>query len=291
MIIAVLITVTVTVLIIYYIYHTSRFSNIIDSCTKVTIDKAFVLTLSTQSERFKKFNESYNLETPLDPIIGYDTRKPEVAEQFRRLVEPEYFEHMYDYDNGVMLRPNHTYFNSGALGCYIGHMMFYEQCFRENLNYAMIFEDNVVFDDSFPVDVHKALQIIGSDFDICFLHCWAHIGDEVELCTSEKITKMKWTMGTKCYIINVQSMKKYYELFYPIDSQIDLTQEKLIAHGAKVYLKHCNSILIQPTGSLIRHVNVVEDIYSKVLPQSYVYKNMKVCRKNIALTDTIAVNF
>ena len=278
MIIAVLIT--VTVLIIYYIYHTSRFSNIIDTCTKVTIDKAFVLTLSTQSERFKKFNESYNLETPLDPIIGYDTRKPEVAEQFRRLVEPDYFEHMYDYDNGVMLRPNHTYFNSGALGCYIGHMMFYEQCFIENLNYAMIFEDNLLFSESFPADVHKTLQIIGSGFDICFLHCWSHIGEDVQLCTSEKITELKWLASTKCYIINVQSMKKYYELFYPISNHIDNVYEVLIAHGAKVYLKHSKSIIIQKTESLIKHVNVAEDKPFKLLSHDY-WPKRTYCDENI----------
>lgn len=57
-------------------------------------------------------------------------------------------------------RPDHTYFNSGALGCYLGHMEFYKRCFKENLKYAILFEDNVMLDQSFNKEINLALTSV-----------------------------------------------------------------------------------------------------------------------------------
>ena len=234
-------------------------------CTKIDIDKAFVITLSTDEERYKRFMDTYKLNVPIEPIISYNTKNQEVSGRFKSIVQPEYFKDMHEYDKG-MLRPDHTYFNSGALGCYIGHMLFYERCFKDNIKYGIIFEDNLVFADSFPDDVDKVLRAIGSDFELCFLHCWSHIGEKVKLCTEDDITKIIWTASTKCYIINVENMKKYYKYFFPISNHVDNVYEVIIHHGARAYLNHTESIKIQRTPSLINHVNVAVDNPFKFLP-------------------------
>lgn len=86
--------------------------------------------------------------------------------------------------------------------------------------------------------------MLGDNFDICFFHCYSNLGNDVIKC-NHIIKKLKWITSGKCYLINVNRMKKYYNLFYPIDNHVDLIYEKLIYHGADIYLIKLNSIKIQ----------------------------------------------
>ena len=106
-------------------------------CNQITIDKVFLLSIPTSKERRENFLNSYKAPIPLEIIWGVDTKNPENVEKFRHLVNPDKFNTMYLYDNGEP-RPNHHYLNSGALGCYIGHMDFYKKSFNQHLKYTLI---------------------------------------------------------------------------------------------------------------------------------------------------------
>ena len=182
---------------------------------------------------------------------------------------------MHDFDSGKKNRPDHTYFNSGALGCYLGHMEFYKRCFDQNLDYAMIFEDNVVLTESFNNELDSALSRLGDDFDACFFHCMFNVSEYVEKCDN-MIKKLKWITGTKCYLINVKRMKKYYDLFYPIFTHVDMVYEKLIYHGADIYLINLNSIVLGTKKSTIGHSQPLINKYFSYLDDSEI-KNIKIC--------------
>jgi len=207
---------------------------------KIQVDKCFVINLAESTDRYAQFISHYSSGLPLERIDAIDTRKPEIAEKYRHLVEPEKFNRMFDFDKGE-LRPGHTYFNSGGLGCYLSHMEFYKKCFDQNLKYAIVFEDNVVLQKEFDNELNNALTRLGDDFDICFLHCITHVGKEVKKCDNI-IKKVSFITSTKAYLINVQNMKKYYSLFYPIDAHIDRIHEKLAHNGVNIYLINMNSI-------------------------------------------------
>jgi GR25 family glycosyltransferase involved in LPS biosynthesis len=227
----------------------------------IKIDKVFLLSLPSSSDRRTSFLNSYNsLKTglPLEIISGIDTKIPQNAEPYKHLVDPERYNNMYTYDTGTP-RPNHTYFNSGALGCYLGHMEFYKRCFEQNLKYALIFEDNVTFDPSFVDQLNKALENVPKNFDILFLTNIFGFVKDTEI--KKGMYKIKWVMGTKAYIINVENMKKYHSLFYPIANHIDLNYEKLIYNGANVYLTKLQSIHVDLGKSVIGHGSVLNDIY------------------------------
>ena len=113
---------------------------------KETYDyKCFLLTIPDAKERSDRFLMTHNKDVPIEIIYGPDTRNLKVARNFEDYIEPEYFEKAVEmhYDPSIT-RPDITYFNMGAIGCYMGHMDFYERCFRQNLKYAVIFEDNVI---------------------------------------------------------------------------------------------------------------------------------------------------
>jgi len=268
-------------LLVFYLFNTfveNKFDKIIGICNPIKVDKCFLLTLQNSVQRRKTFLKSYkstNLNIPLEIIYSVNTKNKSEAEKYKHLVDPKKYNLMHDFDSGKKIRPDHTYFNSGALGCYLGHMEFYERCFDQNLDYAIIFEDNVVLSDSFNEELESALSRLGNNFDACFFHCWSNVGEYVEKCNNN-IKKLKWVMSTKCYLINVKRMKKYYELFYPIFTHVDLVYEKIIYNGADIYLINFNSIKIDTKKSTIGHTNVLSNKYFSYLDESEI-ANIKIC--------------
>lgn len=205
--------------------------------------KCFLLTMKTSADRHVKFINNYDDSVPLEIIYGTDTRKLENAKKFQKLIEPSYYrEALRLHYNANKTRPDITYFNLGAIGCYMGHMEFYKRCFQQNLKYAVIFEDNVVIKDNRVYnEIQSVIDKKGDDFEMCFFHCLSRYPDE-EKRDKDGLERVKWISSTKCYLINVENMKKYYKHFFPIDNHVDMKHEDIIARGARVYykdLRHC----------------------------------------------------
>ena len=197
--------------------------------------KAFLLTLPSSIKRQKTFMSYYNDNLPLEIIYGKDTKTVENATKYKKYVKPEYFNEALEmhYDS-VKKRPDITYFNMGAIGCYMGHMDFYKRCFDQNIKYALMFEDNVIIlNDEFYKKVQSVIDVMGDDFEICFFHCLSRYSDGKE----KGLERVKWITSMKCYLVHVENMKKYYKHFFPIDNHVDLKHEDIIAAGARVYYK------------------------------------------------------
>jgi len=248
--------VVLLIVIFLFVYVSIKFENRFDkisgTCNPIKVDKCFLLTLPDSVERRTSFLKSYKSNIPLEIIYSVNTKNKSEAEKYKHLVDPERYNLMHEFDSGTKIRPDHTYFNSGALGCYLGHMEFYKRCFEQKLDYAIIFEDNVVLSDSFNNDLELALSRLGDDFDACFFHCFSNVSVYIEKC-GNMIKKLKWIISGKCYLINVKRMKKYYHLFYPIFTHVDMVNEKLIHHGADIYLIILDSIKVGIKKSTIGH--------------------------------------
>src|SRR6056300_1826598 len=197
--------------------------------------KCFLLTIPSEKERQERFMKYHNPTIPIEVIYGPDTRNVKNAREFENHVDPEYFEKAVEmHYNPQVKRPDITYFNLGAIGCFMGHMDFYDRCFKQGLKYAVIFEDNVIIKSN---KLYKEIQDIiddrGDEFEMCFFHCLSRLPDKRD----GKLEKVKWISSTKCYLINVENMKKYTKYFLPMDNHIDMKHEDLIANGARIYYK------------------------------------------------------
>lgn len=226
-------------------------------CADIKIDKVFLLTLKKSTERRNNFLESYTLKLPLEVIWGEYTKDPEVSKKYEHLVDPTSYSNMYKFDSGEMYRSKMNDFNSGALGAYLGHLLFYTLSFEQNLNYTMVFEDNVLLLDSFETELNEALKNIPSDFDVCFFHTFMNNSELVLNCNDKSIKKISKVMGAKCYLINVKSMKNYYKYFLPIDNHVDLKYTDLINQGCNIYYIPLKSVTIQKSKSTIAHTPVL----------------------------------
>jgi len=197
--------------------------------------KCFLLTLPKEDLRRRRFMKYHNPKVPVEVIYGTDTRNIKSARKFEHQIDAEYFEKAVEmHYNPDVKRPDITYFNMGAIGCFMGHMDFYKRCFDQGLRYAVIFEDNVIVKSNKLYDeIQKVIDERGDEFEMCFFHCLSRLPDKID----GKLEKVKWISSTKCYLINVQNMKKYTHHFLPMDNHIDMKHEDLISAGARIYYK------------------------------------------------------
>ena len=218
--------------------------------------KCFLLTIPDSTLRRRKFLANHDKAVPLEIIYGVDTKSVENAKKYQSVVDPVYFkEALKMHYNRSHLRPDMTYFNMGAIGCYMGHMEFYRRCFEQGLKYAVVFEDNVIVSNPRLYDeIQEVIDTMGDDFEMCFFHCLSRFSGGV---VKKDIERVKWIASCKCYLINVENMQKYYKYYFPIDNHVDLKHEDLIARGARVLYKDLrDSMYIDRTGaSTIGHSN------------------------------------
>jgi GR25 family glycosyltransferase involved in LPS biosynthesis len=215
--------------------------------------KCFLLTVKDQKERQERFFKSHRNDIPIEVIYGADTRKVKIAREYEEHVDPDYFEKAIEmhYDSNVK-RPDITYFNLGAIGCFMGHMDFYKRCFDQGLKYAVIFEDNVIIkSNELYRQIQKVIDEKGAEFEMCFFHCLSRLPDEKE----GTLEKVKWISSTKCYLINVENMKKYHRYFLPMDNHVDMKHEDLIERGARIYYKDLREYMLidRSHRSMINH--------------------------------------
>jgi len=207
--------------------------------------KCFVITIPSSKQRYNNFINSYDKSVPLEVIYGKDTREPENAREFTGYIKDNYYRQALKlhYDPSS-IRPDITYFNLGAIGCFMAHMDFYDRCFNQGLKYAVVFEDNVIIKNRAAFsEIQDVIDELGDDFEMCFFHCLSRY-PKTEMSASG-LEQVHWISSTKCYLIHVDNMKKYHEHFLPMDNHIDMKHEDLIDKGARVYykdLRHCLKI-------------------------------------------------
>ena len=197
--------------------------------------KCFLLTIPKEDLRRQRFMRHHNPAIPIEVIYGPDTRSVKSAREFENHIDPEYFEKAVEmHYNPQVKRPDITYFNLGAIGCFMGHMDFYKRCFDQGLKYAVIFEDNVIIESNKLYDkIQDIINERGDEFEMCFFHCLSRLPDKQD----GKLEKVKWISSTKCYLINVENMRRYTKYFLPMDNHIDMKHEDLIDRGARIYYK------------------------------------------------------
>ena len=215
--------------------------------------KCFLLTVKDQKERQERFFKSHRTDIPIEVIYGADTRNVKIAREYEEHIDPDYFDKAIEmhYDPSTK-RPDITYFNLGAIGCFFGHMEFYKRCFSQGIKYAVIFEDNVIIKSN---ELYRQIQNVidekGDDFEMCFFHCLSRLPDKKE----GTLEKVKWISSTKCYLVNVQNMKKYHKYFLPMDNHVDMKHEDLIERGARIYYKDLREYMLidRSHRSMINH--------------------------------------
>ena len=116
----------------------------------------FILNLDTSPERYEAITKEL-LELNLEGIriSGVDGSK--LSEQEQQIYSPELNHKFFRHD-----------LSSGEIGCYLGHRKIWQHMVNENIERAIILEDDVIFHTHFP-DVIKAFAAL-NDIEMVKFH-------------------------------------------------------------------------------------------------------------------------
>lgn len=115
---------------------------------------------------------------PLDNIFVINLkRRPERWDNFVKNAEKagiQHYVHFYGIDgfNPTVLNNNRIcldQLNSGEIGCFCSHALIWFEALKKDLDYVIIFEDDVMFVDNFVEEWSKTFATLPSDFDIVYL--------------------------------------------------------------------------------------------------------------------------
>ena len=202
--------------------------------------ETYLLTLPDSEKRREVFFEHYTHGPDVRVVYGQDTRAVETARKFEHHVQSEFMEMALEmhYDPSV-IRPNITYFNLGAIGCQMGHANIWYDALTSGHKYILVFEDNVVVRSPKKLRdyVESFIKEKGDDFEACFFHCLHYLPDAVQK------DKVRWISSTKCYLLHVPNMEKYFPVFFPMNNHVDMKFEDIVARGARVYYRDLRKYL------------------------------------------------
>lgn len=117
--------------------------------------KTYVINLDKDVERLSKMKQqlgNYDIKfTRIPAVYGKDLSKAEIK----------------DVTNGFC----NTFCTYSSIGCAMSHLKTYETILKNSDPYALILEDDVVFEPDFKKQVEQKLARVPKDFDIVYLGC------------------------------------------------------------------------------------------------------------------------
>lgn len=119
-----------------------------------------------------------------------------------------------------MNRRDHVQLSSwGAVGCYLSHVGIWQKILDNNLDAAIVFEDDVDFRSNFKEDFPKMLANLPADGDVYFLDLTMNFKPLKYNDFFDRVTGLFW--GTHGYIMTKQGAQKLLPFIFPMETQID----------------------------------------------------------------------
>ena len=250
----------------------------------------YIISLPKSVQRrnlfFKYFNKSINHEI----VYGVNTNIIKNANKFKKHVDKKYFKVALQLKHGTLqTRPNITYFNLGAIGCYMAHVGIYKKALlkyqkavlkyqtavqdtqdiedtkstkntiKELQNdvdknrFVLIFEDNcLVKSDKFYFEVQEAIDDMKGKFDFVWFYTADHIDSKDQPYKNDpKRNKYK----RLDWVMGNKCYLVNIETLVNYINTFDLINNQIdmkmeeISKKARLYYKKSDNILIRSTGS------------------------------------------
>ena len=173
----------------------------------------------------------------------------------------------------------------GEIGCAISHWELWKYIINNNIEIALILEDDVIFEESFSETFNKIVDL-NMDFDFLYLsrlklNNTLNLGDEESV--NELIAKAKYCFNMHSYIITLNGCKKltatnFLNMLVPIDEYLPMMYdinypfkqyscffekyEKIICYGLKINI---TDQLINNWKSSIDNSNIYNNIMNNDL--------------------------
>lgn len=196
-------------LIVYNIYFLLKENN-----NKKKI-KVYLINLESRKDRLNIFLKNYNLKFNYEIITAIDKTYINPLELYKKNILGK-----IGFNNlNKNIRDYHYEFNSkGAIGCYLSHIKTWEKIIEDNVDYGIIYEDDVQMNKRINEKIiYNYIKNLPKDWDILLLNKNRIKGKLY----NKNIYKIQRFICTHSYIIKKTSINKIINNIYPINQQID----------------------------------------------------------------------
>ena len=157
----------------------------------ICIQKTFVLSLKTSLNRRAIIRTRFD-----DEKLGYTFSNGVAGLDNCR------------FSNAISMR-SVNYLSKGSIGCWLGHYSIWAEAANHNLEYSMIFEDDIILAKNFNKELSHALQAVPPDFDILFLNSGNNYPHNKRNIVNRKIfTPYQIRNGAYGYVISHNGARK-----------------------------------------------------------------------------------
>tara|TARA_B100000902_G_scaffold199189_1_gene189911 strand:+ start:3215 stop:4108 length:894 start_codon:yes stop_codon:yes gene_type:complete len=186
-----------------------------------TQDAVYLINLEKRTDRLEHFEKAYNncdIVADFKRISAVDGSKIVLEEE--NLLTDKARTEIYDYlDKGY--REKHYQLTKGGIGCYLSHINVWEQILKDDVEIALIFEDDTTIPKDIQSKLDAKMKTAPPDWDIMLLGVMCHTCKELE--TRKGFHKVSRFWLTHAYLIKKTAVEKIFKsgTLFPISQQID----------------------------------------------------------------------
>ena len=126
---------------------------------------------------------------------------------------------LYHLYNSTKRRDHAQLGSWGAVGCSLSHIGIWQKIVEENLDMALIFEDDIDFKSEFKEKLPKIIKNLPEDADVIFLDTTVNFKPLKHDDLFDKV--LGQFFGTHSYIMTNKGAQKLLPYVYPVEIQID----------------------------------------------------------------------
>jgi glycosyl transferase family 25 len=155
-------------------------------------------------------------------VPGINTKTIEKVDEYKNIIDEDAYDKLVE-NNRLKQRTNHYELTNGSIGCYLSHMNIYEHIVKNNIDYALIFEDDcsIASDPTYFWEKMESLKI-PDNADIFLLNAVL-----LEEGLKDEISKILFFFCLHSYVITKEGAKKVLDNLLPITMQIDSILSRL----------------------------------------------------------------
>ncbi len=181
--------------------------------------KSFCINLKHQKERWNKANNQFSLQNieveQIEAVYGNELNieKFSINDRTKFLL------------NNISERSSHDEINTiGAIGCYLSHVKCWKNIVENNFPCAIIFEDDLIFQDNFQYKFNNYMSNLPNDIDL-FSFGYQNLRNSCSFSpldeNRENFLKCTKFWGTTAYYITNKCCKILLENAFPIKMHVD----------------------------------------------------------------------
>jgi len=185
--------------------------------------KAFVINLERRKDRYEYVMNNYQSNNYSFEIIkAYDGKEVENNSEEYENIRNNFLKSI---ENNLQKTNNYPYFSfnnfkKGELGVFISNIIIWKKMIDENIDKAIIFEDDCIFTSDFENKLKNVLDDLPTEFNIIWLG-----GKTVENYSSNENTQIseyicilneKHPYGAFTYLLSLEGAKKLYNYAHNI---------------------------------------------------------------------------